>query len=233
MCKKILIAVILIVLIVSGSVAAKEVLSAKIELKDGSVIKVEIPIILVKTKDGKFIKVEDIVSIRFFTETPSIHSTAPVAIKSDDSTWNLQNPLILVYVTVGQRVKGINEKLWEGLLKILKMNIWGHPSPVFEEKDMQRLTSSHTIFLIHSKNLKYLAELEAKHPELLPLPCSKLESFSFPLFYFSRNAETDRIRGVIIADEVTPSLAKLLTEDVLPLDIPVLLEYENGQLKKK
>lgn len=158
----------------------------------------------------------------------------PIEYISSDSTWNLQNPLTLTYLTVKPRVKGADEKLWKELAKTLPMGIQGMPSLVFmEEKDIQRLMESHTIFLIHPKNLKYLQDLEAKYPDLLPLSCSKLKAYPFPLFYFSRNAETGRVRGVIIADKVDSSLARLLTEDTLPLDIPVLLEYKNGQLKKK
>ena len=158
----------------------------------------------------------------------------PLEYISSDFTWNLQDPLILTYLTVRPRVKGADERLWKGLTKILRMGICGRPSLVsMEEKDIQRLMESHTIFLIHPKNLKYLQDLEAKYPDLLPLSCSKLKAYPFPLFYFSRNAETGRVRGVIIADKVDSSLARLLTEDTLPLDIPVLLEYKNGQLKKK
>ena len=153
--------------------------------------------------------------------------------ESNDSTWNLQDPLILIYFTRGQNVEGFDEKFREELAKTLPMNISGRRSLEALYKGLQRFMDSNTIFLIHPKDIKYLQDLEAEYPNLLPLSCSKLKSYPFPLLYFSRNAETDRIRGVIIADKVTTSLAKLLTEDTLLLDIPVLLEYKNGQLKKK
>jgi len=89
---------------------------------------------------------------------------------------------------------------------------------------------SNSIFFIHPKELKQLQELEDEHPELLPISYSELKSYPAPFLYFSRNTETDMVRGVVIAREVTPLLAELLTKDPLPLDTPVLLEYEDGQL---
>ena len=167
--------------------------------------------------------------IKLLTEK-ALPLDVPLEYISSDFTWNLQNPLILTYFTARPRVKGANEKLWEELVKILRMNIWGRTSLVsMEEKDIRRLTESHTIFLIHPKNLKYLQDLETKYPDLLPLSCSKLKTYPFPLFYFSRNAETGRVRGVIITDEFTLLLARLLTENALSLNVPFW--YKNGQLQ--
>lgn len=217
----------------------------EISLKNGIILKgiVEIRQVIVRPIwcERLEIKGEYVNSIWFLAEIeiPSMPPTAPVSIKPDDSTWSFQNPLILVYLTSRGQVVGAEKRLWGTLIKIIniggtRMQIWGHPSLIsIEEKDIQRLMDSHSIFLIHPKSLKQLQELEDEHPELLPCSYSELKCYPCPFLYFSRNAETDRVRGVIIANEVTPSLAKLLTEDVLPLDIPVLLEYENGQLKKK
>lgn len=244
MYKKIWILVISVILILtfSGSIIAKEVLSAKIELKDGSVITGEIKgpfLMLVKTKDGMLkIEAEDVVSIWFFSETPSATpvketlSTAPAnSIESNNFTWNLQDPSISVYFTGGKKIEGFNERFWEELSKAFPtMSIWGRESLVslYEHhrkpgEGLQRLMDSDTIFLIHPKDIKYLEDLEAEYPNLLPLSCSKLKSYPFPLLYFTRDVQTDKIRGVIIADKVDTSLIKLLTEKALPLDIP--LEY--------
>lgn len=171
----------------------------------------------------------------WFVEFAEIPLTDPVSIEPDDSTWSFQNPLILVYLTEGQQVVGADKRLWGALIKILRMNIWGRPTFMLmstREEDIQRLVESHSIFLLHSKNLKQLQELEREHPELLPLPYRELKFYSPPFLYFSRNTETDRVRGIIVAKEV-PFLAKLLTEDPLPLDVLVLLKYEDGHLKKK
>ncbi|GAG97307.1 unnamed protein product, partial [marine sediment metagenome] len=54
-------------------------------------------------------------------------------------------------------------------------------------------------------------------------------SYGFPLLYFSLDY-TGMLRGVIIAKEVTLSLAKTLAEKPIPLD--TLLQYENEELKK-
>ena len=157
-----------------------------------------------------------------------------VSIKPGNFTWNLQeDPLILVYFTTGQKIKGLDDKFFEELSKTLLMSIWGRPSiesMLTVKNGLQRLMNSHTIFLIHPKDIKYLQDLEAEHPNLLPLSCSKLKSYAFPLLYFSRNVQTDEIRGVIIADEVDSSLARLLTKEELPLDMP--LQYEKGKLKE-
>jgi len=220
--KKIWIIVISVILIltISGSVVAKEILSAKIELKDGTVIVGEISIILVKTKDGKFIKVEDIVSIWFLTETPSVNSSEKLSKETESFTWDRQEGIIVT--ATGNRVEGCDEFVKE-LRKVLHVSRWGSVTLLdFTEnkKDLESMRNRHTIFTIRPENLEELEKLEAKHPDLLPLSCSKLKSYSFPLLYFSRD-DNGKIRGVIIIDEVTPLLAKLLTESALPLDIPL------------
>lgn len=83
-----------------------------------------------------------------------------------------------------------------------------------------------------SEGFQEFRVLENKYPELFPLSCdeleSKVESYSSPLLYFSQDLQTDKIRGIIVAEEVDPLLAGLLSEGI-PLDTS--FRYENGQLQ--
>ena len=144
-------------------------------------------------------------------------------------TWDQREGMIIT--ATGNRVKGCDEFV-EELRKVLSgVARWGSRSLLdFTEnkRELEEMRNSHTVFMIRPENLEELEKLEAKHPDLLPASCSELKSYSFPLLYFSRD-DNKKIRGVIITDEVTPLLAKLLTENALPLDVP--LEYKNGQLQ--
>ena len=160
-----------------------------------------------------------------------------LSVQVNNSTWNLQDPLILIYFTRGQQIKGFNEKFQEELAKTLPMNICGRGSleALYDNhkepgKGLQRLMDSNTIFLVHPKDIKYLKDLETDYPNLLPLSYSKLKSYPFPLLYFSRDDQTDKIRGIIIVKQVDVSLAELLGTEAIPLDTP--LRYEKGQLKE-
>ena len=159
-----------------------------------------------------------------------------VSIKPSDSTSNLQDPLILIYFTGGQKIEGFDEGFHKELRKTLPMlSIWGRGSLKTLYKEflgrggIQPLMDSNTIFLVHPKDIKYLEDLEADYPNLLPISCSKLKSYPFTLIYFSRDTQTYKIRGVIITNEINASLVKPLIEEVIPLDIP--FRYENGQLQ--
>ena len=144
---------------------------------------------------------------------------------------SLESPLILVSFREGEEIEGNDENFWGEAVETLHMQVWGMSSLTYLESgdDLQRLMESNTIFLVRPEGLKYLQDLEVKYPNLLPFSCSELESYSFPLFCFSRNVQTDRIRGVIIADKVSTSLAEILFKKDLPLD--TFLWYENGQLQ--
>lgn len=77
-------------------------------------------------------------------------------------------------------------------------------------------------------------DLEAEYPDLCPLSCdeleSELDSYSSPLIYFSQDIGAEKLRGIIVANQVDASLAELLSGgDGVPLDIP--FRYENGQLQ--
>lgn len=75
-------------------------------------------------------------------------------------------------------------------------------------------------------------ELETKYPNLCPLSCDELESelefYSSPLIYFSQDIQADKIRGIIVANQVDALLAELLSVEV-PLDVS--FRYEDGQLQ--
>jgi len=152
-------------------------------------------------------------------------------------TWNYKERLIIT-VTARPRVSYYDEFAQE-LRKVFgrELNRWGAPSLLTFTQEKERLEvirSHHTIFMIRPECLYDFQGLEAEYPDLLPVSYEKLKaylkSYSYPLLYFSRDY-TGMLRGVIIAREVTPSLAKALTEKPIPLD--TLLQYENEELKLK
>ncbi len=155
-------------------------------------------------------------------------SVSVAAEKTESFTWDPREELIVI--TAGNGVEGFNEFIIE-LDKVLP-GVSGMGSGSFldfttDKRDLRKMENNHTVFMIRPKNIKELEKLEAKYPELVPLSCSKLKSYSFPLLYFSRD-DKGKIRGVIITNKVTPLLVKLLTKGELPLNIP--FRYENGQL---
>ena len=113
---------------------------------------------------------------------------------------------------------------------------WGSESLVdFTEKeeDLRAIKNSYTIFLLRPDNIEQLKNLQDKYPNLVPYSYPKLTFYlklNPCLLYFFYDAQTDKIRGIIITEKVDASLAKLLVEKELPLD--TLLQYKNGQLKK-
>lgn len=153
-----------------------------------------------------------------------------LAKKTENFTWNPKEGVIIT--VTGNRVEGY-KKFVEEIRKVLPdVCRWGSRFLIDftkNEGELASIRNAHTIFMIRQENLEQLKNLEAEHPNLLPLPYSELKSYSFPLLYFSRG-DDKKIRGIIIADVVTPLLAKLLTEKALPLDVP--FRYENGQLRE-
>jgi hypothetical protein len=157
--------------------------------------------------------------------------TAPSSTPTSPEIVTLESPLHIICVSTGEGVEGNNEELWEEMNRLLDASIHTRPSLVPVGADLQWLTSN-TIYLNHPENLECLQDLEAEYPQLLPLSCdeleSELESYSSAILYFSRDVEADKIRGIIVAEEVYIELAELLSEGV-PLDVP--FRYENGQLQ--
>jgi hypothetical protein len=156
--------------------------------------------------------------------------TAPSPTPTSPETVTLESPLHIICVSTGEGVEGNTEEFWEKMNEFLDASIHTRPSLVPVGEDLKWLTRN-TIYLNHPENLECLQDLEAEYPQLLPLSCdeleSELDSHSSPLFYFSRDIEVDKIRGIIVAEEVYIELAELLSEGV-PLDVP--FRYENGQL---
>ncbi len=158
-------------------------------------------------------------------------------------TWNPKDPKerLIITVTARPRVNNYDEFAQEMRKVISTVDRWGAPSLLYwegrkvkgETTELDIIRSHHTIFMISPGNLSDFEKLEAKYPNLLSVSTEKLKSYlktyGYPLLYFSYDY-TGMLRGVIIADEVTVSLAKLLTVKPIPLDTP--LRYENGKLEK-
>jgi hypothetical protein len=163
--------------------------------------------------------------------TPSVSSISPFVFFASLETVILESPLSMIYVSKGEKVRTNWEEFGEEMRRFLEVSIHGRPSPVPMGKSLKWLTRN-TIYFIHPKNLKCLQDLKAEYPQLLPLSCnelgSELESYSSPLFYFSRDIKADKIRGIIVARRVDLPLAEMLSKDI-PLDIS--FRYENGQLQ--
>ena len=145
-------------------------------------------------------------------------------------TVSLSSHFELICISTGESVEGA-EPFWEELIKNMDISIHMRPSLIPVGEDLQWLNRN-TIYLNHPKNLKCLQDLEAKYPELLPLSYnelkSELEFYSLPLFYFSRDTKTGKIRGIIVADRVCPLLAEaMIKEGVVPLNVS--FQYENVQ----
>ena len=238
MYKKALILMILaafLVLVFSGIVVAKEILSARIELKDGGVITGEIEklIISIKTKDGvKEVGIEDIV----FLQVNIVSSSPETTIGG--SVWRLESPW---YIITGKT----SPRGWREFRGIIEKSIGerggllgGYSGQVLvehAEKHLKSIRQSNIIFLIlpKAKEFKALQELWKKYPELFPLSCDKLNELSSdisPLIYLAYDIQAEKLRGVVVADKVDISLAKLLVEKELPLDTP--LQYKDGQLEE-
>ena len=228
MCKKIWILVISVILIltISGSVVAKEILSAKIELEDGSVIigEIEKPLIIsVKTKEGiKKIDIEDIVYLQMNVQLPTI--------------WKLQGSWWLITgKTSPSGFREFHEVIGKSLGRgSLLGGYAGHSLVERVEEGFENIEKSNTIFLILPKTeeLEALKELREKYPELFPISSEEFKEFNkfSPLIYLTYDIKTEKMRGVIIADKVDASLAKMLLEKDLPLN--TFLRYEKGRLKE-
>jgi len=150
-------------------------------------------------------------------------------IKVEDTFQWEQDARIIFTNTGGDRVTG-DQEFFEELHKTFPgISGWGRPSllPVLEER-LEQVMISNTVFMVRPENLTDLEKVEQKYPNLLPVTFSKLKSYSPPFFYFSRDKQTDKIRGVIISIKVYPSLINVLIKKV-PLD--TAFWYENGQLQ--
>ena len=111
----------------------------------------------------------------------------------------------------------------------------GYPLVEGVEKYLENIRECNSILIIPPipEGIQDFRDLENKYPDLCPLSCDELEyeleSHSSPLLYFSRDLQADKIRGIIVADQVDTSLAELLSAEDIPLDVS--FRYENGQLQ--
>lgn len=101
---------------------------------------------------------------------------------------------------------------------------------------LESIRECNSILIIPSipEGIQEYRDLENKYPDLCPLSGddleSELDSHSSPLIYFSQDIGAEKLRGIIVADQVDASLAELLSGgDGIPLDIS--FRYENGQLQ--
>lgn len=145
----------------------------------------------------------------------------------------LESPL---YLIGGEnQVEGFLD-FWLGLKSLYEYvsMVGGYPLVEGVEKHLESIKKCDSILVISSipEGIQEYCDLENKYPDLCPLPCdeleSELESHSSPLLYFSQDLEAEKLRGVIVASQVDPSLAELVSEGV-PLDAS--FRYENGQLQ--
>jgi hypothetical protein len=110
----------------------------------------------------------------------------------------------------------------------------GYPLVEGIEKYLENIRECNSILMITPtpEGIQEFRDLENEYPDLCPLSCdeleSELESHSSPLLYFSQDLQADKIRGIIIADQVDTSLAELLSTEDIPLDVS--FRYENGEL---
>ncbi|MFH1939827.1 MAG: hypothetical protein ABIK21_06755 [bacterium] len=111
----------------------------------------------------------------------------------------------------------------------------GYPLVEGIEKYLENIRECNSILIIPPAHggIQEFRDLENEYPDLCPLSCdeleSELESHSSPLLYFSQDLQADKIRGIIVADQVNALLAELLSAEDIPLDVP--FRYENEQLQ--
>ena len=147
---------------------------------------------------------------------------------------NLESPL---YLIEGEnQVEGFHD-FWEKMELIYgQMSmLGGYPLVEGVERHLENIRECNSILIIPPipEGIQDYCNLENEYPDLCPLSCdaleSELDSYSSPLLYFSRDLQADKIRGIIVADQVDTSLAELLSAEDIPLDVS--FRYENGQLQ--
>ena len=146
---------------------------------------------------------------------------------------NLESPL---YVIEGEnQVEGFHD-FWEKMELIYEhvSLLGGYPLVEGVEKYLENIRKCNSILVIPPipEGIQEFRDLEDEYPDLCPLSCdeleSELDSYSLSLIYFSQDIRAEKLRGVIVASQIDPSLAELLSEGV-PLDI--FFRYEDGQLQ--
>ena len=166
---------------------------------------------------------------------------------------SLESPL---YIIAGEnQVEGFMD-FWEKMQLIYGevSLLGGYPLIEGVEKYLEDIRGSNTILLISPtpEGMQEFRDLEAMYSDLCLISSVELELelefHSSPLLYFSflycQSDDSgsawgggtlpgcedgqDKIRGIIVAEQVNPGLAELLSEGVL---LNVFFRYENGQLQ--
>ena len=148
---------------------------------------------------------------------------------------SLESPL---YIITGENNVGGFMNFWEKLDSLYEhvSLLGGYPLVEGIEKHLENIRKCNSILVIPPtpEGIQEFRDLENEYPDLCPLYCdsleSELDSHSSPLLYFSQDLQADKLRGIIVADQIDPSLAELLSvEEGIPLDTS--FRYENGQLQ--
>jgi len=142
-----------------------------------------------------------------------------------------------LYIIVGENWVEGSRDFWEEMKLIYgKISfLGGYPLVEGVEGYLENIRECNSILVIPPipEGIQDFRDLENKYPDLCPLSCdtleSELDSHSSPLLYFSQDLQADKIRGIIVADQVDTSLAELLSAEDIPLDVS--FRYENGQLQ--
>ena len=127
-----------------------------------------------------------------------------------------------------EEMESIYGDMWVSLLG-------GYPLVEGVEMYLEDIREGNSILIIPpiSEGIQEFRDLEDEYPDLCPLSCdeleAELESHSSPLIYFSQDLQADKIRGIIVTDQVDALLAELLSAEDIPLDVP--FRYENEQLQ--
>jgi len=149
---------------------------------------------------------------------------------------SLESPF---YIITGENNVGGVIDFWEEM-ELIYGDMWvsllgGYPLVEGVEMYLEDIREGNSILIIPPtpEGIQEFRDLENKYSDLCPLSCdtleSELDSHSSPLIYFSQDLLADKLRGIIVADQVDASLAELLSGgDGVPLDIS--FRYENGQL---
>jgi hypothetical protein len=133
---------------------------------------------------------------------------------------HFESPL---YVIEGEnRVEGFLD-FWEKLDSLYEhvSLLGGYPLVEGVEKHLENIRKCNSILVIPPipEGIQEFRDLEDKYLDLCPLSCdeleSELESHSSPLIYFSQDIGAEKLRGVIVASQIDPSLVELLSEGVV------------------
>jgi len=159
--------------------------------------------------------------------------TTPSPTPTPSETVNLESPL---YIIEGEnQVEGFRDFFEKMELIYGNMGILGgYPLVEGVEEYIENIRECNSILVIPPipEGIQEYCNLESKYPDLCPLSSVelefKLESYSSPLIYLTYDIQTGTLRVVIVADRVDESLAKLLAEEELPLNVS--FREEDGQL---